>query len=634
MAGQARRADPPRRTSATTSSATGRDWSRSADLRRYDEVVVCNDTYVGPLRPYRRLFDEMAGRAVDFWGLSASQRISPHVQSFFVAFRPWLVSSRAFGSFWERHAADLGADEGDPPLRGRPDVATSPMPASRGAPTTSRPRRNAGWRVAAWRGGWPTGGRSARHRAPRVVRRAAPGRMEPRRRAGRRRAGRRAAALRQDRHVALRPVRPGARPSCSAVRAAFPDAFDGGARPPRGDQRVLPAPQPREPCGPRPPRSDRCAASRVRPCRLTCRRSPPRRSRRDDVALVLRSGLFDQAWVEQQLGTSFALLRTPCARTWGTASCSPHPSSCAEWIEPKFGRPDAGQDPLLWYLRDSRVRRWASTHPLLDVPTIREPGPRARGSAPGTRGGVAGRAGPDTPLPARARAPDTDPGSRARREPRRPRRRDRRAAAGRGPDRSRSSRTGSGTAPRLSIVTVLQRRRHAPARDSGVGAGPADGGLGAARRRRRLEPTTASRSQPGLAAFDPRVRVVPFDGAWGGRGTGRPRWRPPGRRTSRCSLRVRAGRRRVEHAGAWTGSGGIRDRRAGLTSVVLPARSSRCVPRCAGSTGVDLARHRAGRDRSLDSRCGSASPLTVVGGGGRATRGWSRAGDERPWHAH
>lgn len=70
------------------------------DLGRYEEVVICNDTYVGPLRPYQRIFDDMAARPVDFWGLSASQRISPHVQSFFVAFRPWVVASRAFAAFW------------------------------------------------------------------------------------------------------------------------------------------------------------------------------------------------------------------------------------------------------------------------------------------------------------------------------------------------------------------------------------------------------------------------------------------------------------------------------------------------------------------------------------------------------
>ena len=72
------------------------------DLTGYDEVVLCNDTYVGPLTSYAAIFQAMADRPVDFWGLSASQRVSPHVQSFFVAFRPWVTASRAFGGFWER----------------------------------------------------------------------------------------------------------------------------------------------------------------------------------------------------------------------------------------------------------------------------------------------------------------------------------------------------------------------------------------------------------------------------------------------------------------------------------------------------------------------------------------------------
>lgn len=71
------------------------------DLTRYDEVVVCNDTYVGPLASYGSIFEAMADRPVDFWGLSASRRIAPHVQSFFVSFRPWVVGSRAFTAFWQ-----------------------------------------------------------------------------------------------------------------------------------------------------------------------------------------------------------------------------------------------------------------------------------------------------------------------------------------------------------------------------------------------------------------------------------------------------------------------------------------------------------------------------------------------------
>jgi hypothetical protein len=73
----------------------------SSDLTGHDEVVVCNDTYVGPLVDYREIFEAMASRPADFWGLTASQRVHPHVQSFFVSFRPWVVDSRAFRRFWQ-----------------------------------------------------------------------------------------------------------------------------------------------------------------------------------------------------------------------------------------------------------------------------------------------------------------------------------------------------------------------------------------------------------------------------------------------------------------------------------------------------------------------------------------------------
>jgi rhamnan synthesis protein F len=80
--------------------------STAGDLSGYDEVVVCNDTFVGPLRPYSRIFAEMAGVPVDFWGITLSGRIEPHVQSFFVVFRRWVVGSKAFVDFW-RHLAPV-----------------------------------------------------------------------------------------------------------------------------------------------------------------------------------------------------------------------------------------------------------------------------------------------------------------------------------------------------------------------------------------------------------------------------------------------------------------------------------------------------------------------------------------------
>lgn len=74
--------------------------AEAGDLTNYDEVVICNDSFVGPLRPYERIFAEMDKVKVDFWGLTASLRNAPHVQSFFVVFRPWLVRSETFTRFW------------------------------------------------------------------------------------------------------------------------------------------------------------------------------------------------------------------------------------------------------------------------------------------------------------------------------------------------------------------------------------------------------------------------------------------------------------------------------------------------------------------------------------------------------
>lgn len=72
----------------------------AGDLAHYGEVVLCNDSFVGPLRSYAELFAHMAARPVDFWGLTLSNRIHPHLQSFFVVFRPWVVRSRTFRDFW------------------------------------------------------------------------------------------------------------------------------------------------------------------------------------------------------------------------------------------------------------------------------------------------------------------------------------------------------------------------------------------------------------------------------------------------------------------------------------------------------------------------------------------------------
>ncbi len=72
----------------------------AGDLSGYDEVVICNDTFVGPLRPYAGIFSDMADTPVDFWGMTQNRRIEPHVQSYFVVFRRWVAGSKTFRDFW------------------------------------------------------------------------------------------------------------------------------------------------------------------------------------------------------------------------------------------------------------------------------------------------------------------------------------------------------------------------------------------------------------------------------------------------------------------------------------------------------------------------------------------------------
>ncbi|WP_034284455.1 rhamnan synthesis F family protein [Schaalia suimastitidis] len=87
-------------------------WSRlSSD---FDEIVLFNCTIMGPVYPFGEMFSEMAGRDVDFWGVTAfhgipsgSTNVSSieevpwHIQSHFHVYRRSLVSSKEFQAYWD-----------------------------------------------------------------------------------------------------------------------------------------------------------------------------------------------------------------------------------------------------------------------------------------------------------------------------------------------------------------------------------------------------------------------------------------------------------------------------------------------------------------------------------------------------
>ena len=86
-------------------------WDR---LVEFDEIVLFNATIMGPVYPFEEMFTEMAGRDIDFWGItwfhlapgdpfghSLEGYLPRHLQSHFHAYRRSLVSSKAFQDYWD-----------------------------------------------------------------------------------------------------------------------------------------------------------------------------------------------------------------------------------------------------------------------------------------------------------------------------------------------------------------------------------------------------------------------------------------------------------------------------------------------------------------------------------------------------
>lgn len=82
-----------------------------AGLADFDEVVLTNDTWFGPVRPYGPVFDRMDALDVDFWGMTDHAREEPnpftgdgvlpyHLQSFWIAVRRRMFTSERWKRYW------------------------------------------------------------------------------------------------------------------------------------------------------------------------------------------------------------------------------------------------------------------------------------------------------------------------------------------------------------------------------------------------------------------------------------------------------------------------------------------------------------------------------------------------------
>lgn len=85
-------------------------WS---DLKGYDEVILMNSTIMGPVYPFKEMFDHMDAQDVDFWGITKFHKvpfdpfglikcgyIPEHIQSHFIAVRKSVLCSENFQKYW------------------------------------------------------------------------------------------------------------------------------------------------------------------------------------------------------------------------------------------------------------------------------------------------------------------------------------------------------------------------------------------------------------------------------------------------------------------------------------------------------------------------------------------------------
>lgn len=70
-------------------------------LRKASEIVFCNDSCYGPVVPFSGMFETMARKDCDFWGLAANRDIQWHLQSYFWVMKRQVFMSSAFATFMD-----------------------------------------------------------------------------------------------------------------------------------------------------------------------------------------------------------------------------------------------------------------------------------------------------------------------------------------------------------------------------------------------------------------------------------------------------------------------------------------------------------------------------------------------------
>lgn len=81
------------------------------ELRKYDELVLCNDTCYGPLIPFSRIWERMDKKEGDFWGMNCILNgLTDHMQAYFLVFRKALLENDFLYRFFETEIEEKSSD--------------------------------------------------------------------------------------------------------------------------------------------------------------------------------------------------------------------------------------------------------------------------------------------------------------------------------------------------------------------------------------------------------------------------------------------------------------------------------------------------------------------------------------------
>ncbi|WP_270742995.1 rhamnan synthesis F family protein [Streptococcus constellatus] len=92
-------------------------------LQQYSQLMLVNDTNIGPMRDLTAVFQSMIEKNLDFWGISYGETqeditgfnkygyIPEHLQSYFLVIEPLLLRSEAFYNYWEQLTDTDSRDE-------------------------------------------------------------------------------------------------------------------------------------------------------------------------------------------------------------------------------------------------------------------------------------------------------------------------------------------------------------------------------------------------------------------------------------------------------------------------------------------------------------------------------------------